>query len=226
MLKKYDVNHTIFNKRRCYDIKGEIFPSVTTILGDTKPARDKAVLSRWQAKNPSLSQQYRDDGVTFHAMVENFLLFPDVDTSGYSVRSPFWEQAYKTLLRIKRHTSVELIEAPIWSQTYRYAGTVDCLVSGQSGLTIIDWKTSRKAKKEEWIQDYFCQLAAYSTGIEELYGITVAIAVCMVFLPDQKPQIFKLKEKSLNHYWELFKARLDIFEFEDNTEREDEEKKE
>ena len=46
--------------------------------------------------------------------------------------------------------------------------------------SIIDFKTSSKKKKDEWIKKYFLQTTAYSIMWEELTGIKVTQIVILI----------------------------------------------
>jgi len=75
------------------------------------------------------------------------------------------------------------------------AGTVDCIGEYEGELSIIDFKTASKLKKEEWIQNYFIQATAYSIMFEELFNIKVPNIVIIIGVDHEQPQIFKKKRK-------------------------------
>ena len=64
------------------------------------------------------------------------------------------------------------------------------LVGQWNGVnSIIDWKTSRKFKKKEWISSYFMQCAAYAIMWEERTGMPIKqLVVCIA--GDEGPQVF------------------------------------
>ena len=79
--------------------------------------------------------------------------------------------------------------------------------------TIIDFKTSRKLKKEEWIEDYFLQCTAYSIMFEELTGNPINQIVILVvtengtvqeFIKDKREYI-PLSEKIIEEWYETCK---------------------
>jgi genome maintenance exonuclease 1 len=45
---------------------------------------------------------------------------------------------------------------------------------------MIDFKTTRKPKKREWIDDYFLQCAAYAEAHNQLYGTEIKTSVIMM----------------------------------------------
>ena len=73
------------------------------------------------------------------------------------------------------------------------AGTVDCIAEWKGVLSVIDFKTSSKIKKEEDIQDYFAQCTAYALMYEERIGIPVDQIVILMAVEAQKPLVFVQK---------------------------------
>ena len=90
----------------------------------------------------------------------------------------------------KSISKVYMQEAPLWSDKYRLAGRVDCIADIKGKLSVVDFKTSMKIKKREWVKDYFLQTAAYSHMIKEMYGDTVDQTVIFIAVEDRDPQIF------------------------------------
>ncbi|SVC32296.1 uncharacterized protein METZ01_LOCUS285150, partial [marine metagenome] len=58
-------------------------------------------------------------------------------------------------------------EIALYSDLLRVAGTADCIAEYNGVLSVIDFKTSRKPKKEVWIDDYYMQTFAYKLMFEE-----------------------------------------------------------
>jgi ATP-dependent exoDNAse (exonuclease V) beta subunit len=53
-------------------------------------------------------------------------------------------------------------ETALWSASRRYACRVDMVGLWNGIPSIIDFKTSTKPKREEWITDYYLQTTAYA----------------------------------------------------------------
>jgi ATP-dependent exoDNAse (exonuclease V) beta subunit len=66
-------------------------------------------------------------------------------------------------------------EVPLWSEYLGVAGRVDCIAEWDGRIAVIDFKTSRKLKKKEYISNYFQQCAAYAVMWEERTGIPIQI---------------------------------------------------
>ena len=66
---------------------------------------------------------------------------------------------------------------------------MDCVGQWNGKDSIIDWKTSRKEKKKEWISNYFMQAAAYAIMWEERTGNPIKQLVVAI-AGDEGAQIF------------------------------------
>ena len=69
--------------------------------------------------------------------------------------------------------NIRSIEGQMYSDYLRVAGTVDLVAEYNGKLSVIDWKTSLKPKKEEWVIDYYLQLVAYAEAHNEIYGTNI-----------------------------------------------------
>jgi genome maintenance exonuclease 1 len=62
-----------------------------------------------------------------------------------------------------------------------YAGTSDAVGMFNGVESIIDFKTAKKIKKREWIEDYFMQGCAYALAHNEMFGTNIKqVAILMV----------------------------------------------
>lgn len=87
-----------------------------------------------------------------------------------------------------------------------YAGTLDNVSELNDGkVKIIDYKNSRKPKREEWIQDYFRQTAAYWVAYWDRTGIKADGAEIWIANEiDLMPQCFELTVEDLERYYKSF----------------------
>ena len=88
---------------------------------------------------------------------------------------------------------IELVygqERTLFSNHLRVGGRVDCVGIFRGKKHIIDFKTSSKPKKEEWIDNYFMQGSAYSVMWEEMTGIPIPYIAIIIAVADEVPQIF------------------------------------
>lgn len=154
---------------------GEKLPSVTEILGKTG---DKTALLEWrkrvgEAEANRISKESTGLGTLVHKHVENFILGEERPSGTNEVRV----MAAKLADNIINQGLVEVDE--IWAMEQPlyypglYAGTADLIGVFKGMPAIMDHKTSKLVKKEEWVQDYFMQLAAYGLAHNEVYGTDI-----------------------------------------------------
>ena len=79
-------------------------------------------------------------------------------------------------------------------------------------IQIIDYKNSRKPKREDWIQDYYIQAAAYYVAYWERTGTKAdGIEIWIANEIDYCPQTFTLSAEDIKHYFKEFTARLNQY---------------
>jgi genome maintenance exonuclease 1 len=86
--------------------------------------------------------------------------------------------------------NIQYLEAPLYSDFLKTAGRVDCIAEFDGKLSIIDFKTSRKPKKKEWISNYFMQASCYAVMYEERTEIPVSRTVVIIAVDGSEPQVF------------------------------------
>jgi len=80
-------------------------------------------------------------------------------------------------------------------------------LAGQRGRArpwLVDWKTARSHRRDEWIEDYRLQVAAYAAALpSEVEGVVIVVAVA-----GEPGQIAAMAGDSLVEAWRRFKLRL------------------
>jgi len=94
-----------------------------------------------------------------------------------------------------------------------WAGTVDNISKFEGDIVkVIDYKNSRKPKREEWIQDYYLQASAYWLAYWDRTGIKAKGAeIWIANEKDETPQRFVLTVKDLEFYLKQFLERRETF---------------
>ena len=92
-----------------------------------------------------------------------------------------------------------------------YAGTTDCVGMWQGRPAIIDFKQTNKPKKEEWIEDYYLQLAAYATAHNEVYGTSIDQGVVLMCSGDLQGQTFVLGNNRFAEYSDKWWDRVEQY---------------
>jgi genome maintenance exonuclease 1 len=95
-------------------------------------------------------------------------------------------------------------ECALYSKQLGLAGRVDCIAEFDGVLSIIDFKTSKKIKTKNMIEDYFWQECAYSLMLEEMIGAPTHQLVTIMAVEDEQPLLFI--EKTEDHIEGLVKA--------------------
>ena len=150
-------------------------PSVTEILSKTG---DKTALIEWRKRVGDeeanrISKESTGLGTLVHKHVENHILGEERPGGTNDVR-----MLAKTLAdNIIEQGLIEVNE--VWAMEQPlyypglYAGTADLIGVFRNMPSIMDHKTSKLLKKEEWVQDYFMQLCAYALAHNEVYGTDI-----------------------------------------------------
>lgn len=169
---------------------GEKFPSVTTVLG----VQDKSGLEAWKKRvgeeeAKKISTQAANRGSDVHLVAENYI--NNLVDYGKG-RMPINVMTFNTLKPIldERVDNIYFQEAPLYSRKIKTAGRVDLIAEFDGKLSIIDFKTSRKPKKQEWITSYFMQESFYAAAFYELTGVPIKQIVTLIMVDDDKPQVF------------------------------------
>ena len=148
---------------RMYDFGGQKLPSVTTILGLTK---DQTFLKDWQQKvGHEKAEQIKNHsskrGTSVHKFLESY-----ITGVGYDDLSPIGAEAKPMAQKIIEIglTPVEEYYGSEVGLYYPglYAGSTDLVYLHNGVETIVDFKQANRAKKEEWVEDYKLQIAAYA----------------------------------------------------------------
>lgn len=179
---------TINNKRHYVTEEGK-YPSITSILG----AFPNPALMEWRKRVGEeeanrVSRQATNRGTKIHSLCESYLLNEEIDKTKYmpDVLSSFYE--FKSLLH--NINTIHYVEAPLFSTRLKCAGRTDCIGEYKEQLSIIDFKTSKKEKREDWIEDYFIQTCLYHICYYEMTGIKSKQLVILISVEDGNNQIF------------------------------------
>ena len=178
---------------RRYFVEGNAYPSVTTVIGEKK----KKSIVEWRRKvgdeeANKISKRATTRGNKCHKLAEDYLSNKPLDRYRDDVLSlGLFHQIRPYIDRIN---NIHALEESLYSHTLRLAGRVDCIAEYDEELAIIDFKTSTKFKREEWIQDYFSQETAYAIMFQELTGLKVKQLVTIIAVETGTPQVFVKKD--------------------------------
>jgi len=184
--------------------EGITLPSITTVLSIL--SRDS--IAKWRARVGEkeanrVSYRASTRGTAVHEICEQYVnndpdyekymaINPDNGEMKMTKRTP---DLIDSFLKIKpildeRLTLVHAQEAPLYSTHLGVAGRVDCVGVFDGKLSIIDYKTSMKPKRLDWIKNYFMQQSAYAIMWEERTGMPITQLVTVISVDNHEPQVF------------------------------------
>ena len=204
-------------------------PSVTTILGNMQ---DKSGLDSWikrvgEKKAKEISTFSANRGTFMHVLHEHYLNSFFVDP----VEKPLMEAFKLALEECNTLTKEEIAcgkdlfmqfhnnsdfyehigevlhqEVPVWSlKGGGYAGRLDLCIKDKDGkIKVIDFKTSRKPKRESWLDGYKMQTAAYSIGLYEQYGVFPEETEIWISCETGEVQTFRMNKEDIKHWFSKF----------------------
>ena len=200
-----ELESTTIEGKRQYVTPDGTFPSITTVLGRKKAKAIKQWRERVGAEEANkITTQASRRGTNMHKVVENYL---DNYEDYFEKALPHVKELFSTIQPIidQNISLIHGIEVPLWSKHLGVAGRCDCIGVWDNELAIIDWKTSNKLKKEEWVEDYFLQATAYSIMYEERTKQPVGKAVIVIAVEGDQPQVFVKRTKN---YWTILEETL------------------
>jgi len=92
-----------------------------------------------------------------------------------------------------------------------YAGQTDLVGVYQNRDSIVDFKQSNKPKRDDWIEDYYLQGAAYATAHDCIYGTEIEQTVILICTPDNFFQRFIVNGQRFKHYKSEWLKRVDAY---------------
>ncbi len=208
-------------------------PSVTTVLGETS---DKSGLDNWikrvgKEQADKISTFSANRGTFMHSLHEQYINAKYID----GVENPLQVAFIKAKSECSNLTREELEcgkdlffnflnesdfynqidsvifqEAPVWSlKGGGYAGRLDLSVYGlDKKPKMVDFKTARKPKKEDWIEGYKKQISAYSIAMYERYGILVESAEIWISCETGEVQTFRLSLDDIKYWFTEFHKQV------------------
>ena len=201
----------IDGKKRLYATPGGgKVPSVTTILDATS---DKTHLIAWrqrvgEEKAKQITKEAAGVGTSMHGFLENY-------TKGEELPNK------TNLVHVQGRKMAEVVIQDglskvdeVWGSEVHlyypdlYAGTTD-LVGVHNGVpAIMDFKQTNKPKKEEWIDNYKLQGAAYALAHNHVYGTDINKIVIMMCSRDLQYQEFVVEGDAFDEWSHSWSGRL------------------
>ena len=199
-----DVKRKKVNGKRHYEGEGKLLPSVTTIISATKTEKDKEGLRAWRNRvgeetAEAIKNQAASVGTAMHKFLECHIRgvgYDDMTNIGV-----IGKRMAKLIIENGLPSMDEYwgTEVPLFYPTF-YGGTADCTGVWRDQPAIIDFKQTNKPKKDEWIEDYFIQLAAYIMAHDALYETKMQAGVILMASRGMTLQMFTINGQKLDDY--------------------------
>jgi len=170
--------------------EGNKYPSITTVLS----AYNIKEIMAWRKRvgdeeANKISRQASSRGTRIHTLCEQYL-----DNKELTFKTPLDTETFNRFKPVlHRINNIYAQEIRMYSDHLRIAGTVDCVAEFDGKLSVIDFKTSKRLKNEEDIENYFMQVSGYAVMFEERFGIPVNRVVVAIAVDDEDPQVFVAK---------------------------------
>jgi len=185
-------SHTGETKRTYATPDGVRYPSITTVLS----ILSENSISEWRKRVGEeeanrISTRASRRGTAVHEAIEKY-----IDNSPWeNIVKEYTPDVIESIINVRdildaRIGKVYGQELPLYSDHLRVAGRVDCVAEFDGKISIIDFKTSRKPKRSDWIKSYFCQEAAYAIMWEERTGMPITQLVTIIAVDQSEAQVF------------------------------------
>ena len=205
-----------YNGQRLYDVNSEKLPSVTTILNATKSEKEKAKLEEWRKRvgakaADQISKEALSRGSSMHDFLEKFILNQlNLDLLGdNSLEKQMADQIIENGLR-NDLSEVYGVEATLYYPG-KYAGAADLLGVYMGKETILDFKTGTKPRRDEWNDEYYLQLGAYSLAHNKVYGTNINQGIILLCTKDLMFQRFIIDAERLKDCQKRFLERVELY---------------
>jgi len=186
---------------RKYDTPSGILPSVTTILSATKSASSTQALDNWKAwhgekEADRIVTESANVGTLLHKHLECHIKGEERPTGNNIIRMQAKKLADVVIAKgLSNMSEVWGVEVPLYFPAL-YGGTTDMIGIHKGDPAIIDFKNTRKPKKDEYVEDYKTQICAYSSAHDAVYGTDIKKGVIMcICRGDTKPADFGLYQE-------------------------------
>ena len=207
---------SLINGSRHYAVNQEKLPSVTSILQATQSEEKKASLANWRARVGAveanrIKNEASSRGTSMHSFLEKYLLgqlnleLLEIENKSKKMADEIIEQGIKNKL-----SEIWGTEATLYYPG-KYAGTCDAVGIYEGQETIIDFKQSNKPKKEEYVDEYYHQLAAYSLAHNVVYNSNITQGIVLLCTVDNLFQDFRIQGEKLKEYQNKFLEKVEQY---------------
>jgi len=181
---------TVDGKRYYKTPDGKLYPSVTTVVGSYTAQAIKEWRKRvGEEEARKITTQASVRGTKVHQLCEDYI---NNEPDYRKKHMPVNLACFDTIRPIidEKIDNVVFQEAPLYSHYLEVGGRVDCIAEWDGVLSVIDFKTSKRKKDKDKIDNYFMQTAAYCVMYEELTKTPIKIMMNLKSLLRKEITIF------------------------------------
>ena len=198
--------------RHYLDSNKKPVPSVTTVLSGTSKSADGLIQWRnrvGEEEAERIIKQSTDIGTAVHEAIENYLNGKSWDNFKETHDQQLAQKISTKFVNdgLKGITEIWGLEVGLLLDNL-YAGTADCVGLYENVPTLIDFKTAKKIKKREWIEDYFLQGCAYANAHNVMFGTKIEQIVILMVDRNSIFQEFIVRPTEFNLLTKKWKNRL------------------
>ena len=207
--------------RHYLDSENKPVPSVTTVLSGTSKSKDGLIQWRNRVGDEEadrIIKQSTDIGTAVHEAIEKFLNKEDWDDFDNSSDQILAKSISNKFIRDALNGITEIwgLEVGLILDNL-YAGTADCVGLYKDIPTLIDFKTAKKIKKRDWIEDYFLQGCAYANAHNVMFGTDIQQIVILMVDRNLIFQEYIVRPTEFSYLTRKWKNRLIEFNKKYNT---------
>lgn len=176
--------------------EGNKYPSVTTVLtlGTDQSWKGEWIARVGKEEADRISRKATTRGTAVHEITEQYLRNNTFYTKGHMPANVMSFKKIQPFLD-KNIGKIAGLEIPLYSDTLRTAGRVDCIAEWNGQWSIVDFKTSKKEKSRDDIHSYFLQCSAYAMMMYERTGILCKQAVIVMTVDEGSSLVFVEKTR-------------------------------
>ena len=163
---------------------------------------NKEIFVKWRKKvgdveADKITKQATSRGTDMHTLVENYL---------YNKSLPEVQPLSNVLFKIAKTElnkidNIHCLEGALYSKHLGVAGTTDCIGEHEGELSVVDFKTSKKPKPRDWIENYFVQAMFYGMAYYEMTGTPIKKLV--IIMACESGECVLYEERDLKKYMKL-----------------------
>ena len=189
------------NNKHFYEINGQRFTSITTILHSF----ENKGIEIWKSKTPNWKDIQEESffiGTNLHKIIEDYLKNDPIFDFKYNKNLPQTKQLelFENLRpELDKINNIRCQETYLYEPNLRVAGAVDVIAEYNGELCVIDFKNSRKEKKNWMVKKsgYYEQITAYALMAKHCANLNIEKGIILIASWDGKVNKYEI---NINDY--------------------------